>query len=140
MIRRKLRSFCSNKGPVPVNLQSHATYQFGCPRCEAKYIGKTDRCLELRLNKQSDFRTSAVGKHLYGCEHFHHFVKSFNIFVYSNSEPSFIKTWYHINSAISRNTRVIDRNNNWTQLYFLESLYIRRLNPHPQCQHQSHQI
>ena len=36
----------------------------------AKYIGKTDRCLEFRLNDHSDFRTSAVGKHLYECEHF----------------------------------------------------------------------
>ena len=121
--------FCSNIDPVPVSLQSHIRYQFECPGCKAKYIGKTDRCLELRLNEHSDFRTSAVGKHLYEREHFHHFVKLFNISVYSNSEPSFIETWYHISSGISRNTRIIDKNNNSTQLCFLESLYIKRLNP-----------
>ena len=62
---KKVALFCFNKDPVPVSLQSHVIHQFECPGCEAKYIGKTDRCLQLRLNEHSDFRTSAVGKHLY---------------------------------------------------------------------------
>ena len=74
--------FCSNKDPVPVSLQSHVIYHFECPGCKAKIIGKTDRCLELRLNEHSDFRTSAVCKHPYECEHFHHIVKLLNISVY----------------------------------------------------------
>ena len=131
--RKKVAFFCSNKDPVPVSLQSHVIYQFECPGCKAKYIGKTNKCLELRLNEHSDFRTSAVGKHLYECEYFHHIVKLFNISVYSNLEPSFIETWYHISSAISRNTRIIDKNNNCTQLCFLESLYIKRLRA---CSHE----
>ena len=122
---KKVAFFCSNKDLVPVSLQSYVIYQFECPGCKAKYIGKTDRCIELRLNGHSDFRTSEVGKHLSECEHFHHIVKLFNISVYSNSGPSFIETWYHISSAISRNTQIIDENNNWTQLCFLESLYIK---------------
>ena len=79
---KKVASFCSNKDPVPVNLQSHVIYQFECSGCKAQYIGKTcSRCLELRLNEHSGFRTSAVGRHLYECEHFHHIVKLFNISV-----------------------------------------------------------
>ena len=70
--------------------------------------------LEFRLNEHSDFRTSAVGKHLYECEHFHHIVNLFNISVYSDSEPSFIEAWYHISSAILRNARIIDKNSNWS--------------------------
>ena len=93
-------------------------------RHEQKY-----RCLELRFNEHSNFRTSSVGKHLYECEHFHYIVNLFNTSVCSISEPSFIEAWYHISSAIPSNTRVIDKNNNWIQLCFLESLYIRRLNP-----------
>ena len=81
---KKVAFFCSNKDPVPVNLQSHVIYQFECPGCKAKYNGKTDRCLEFRLNEHSDFRTSAVGKHLYECEHFHHILNLFNISVNSN--------------------------------------------------------
>ena len=30
---------------------------------------------------------------------------------------------------IAENTHILDKNNNWTQLCFLESLYIKRLNP-----------
>ena len=123
--KKKLAFFCSNKDPVPVSLQSYIIYQFEFPGCKVKYIGKTDSCLELRLNEHLDFRTSAVGKHLYECEHFHHIVKLFNISVHSNLEPSFIETWYHISSAISRNTQIIDENNNWTQLCLLESFYIK---------------
>ena len=81
---KKVAFFSSNKDLVPVNLQSHLIYQFECPEGKAKYIGKTDRCLEFRLNKHSDFRTSAVGKHLNECEHFHHNLNLFNISVYSN--------------------------------------------------------
>ena len=36
MIQRKLLLVCSNKDPVPANLQSHVIYQFECPRCKAK--------------------------------------------------------------------------------------------------------
>ena len=107
----------------------HAIYQFECPGCKASYVGKTDRCLELRLNEHSDFRTSAVGKHLFQCEHFHHIVNLHNISVYSELEPSFIETHHHISAAISENTKIIDRNNNWTQLCHLESLHIKRLAP-----------
>ena len=114
---------------MPNYLQSHLIYQFECPGCEAKYIGKADRCLELRLNEHSDFHIATVGKHLYECEHFQHLVKLFNISEYSDLAPSHIETYYHISSAISRNTRIIDKNNNRTQLCFLESLYIKRLNP-----------
>ena len=48
---KKVAFFCSNKDRVPVNLQSHVIYQFECPGCKVKYIGKTDRCLEFRLKK-----------------------------------------------------------------------------------------
>ena len=89
MIQRKLHFFCSNKDPVPANLQSHVIYQFECHGCKAKYIGKTDRCLELRLNEHSNFRISAVGKHLYECEHFHHTLNLFNISVQIRNLLSF---------------------------------------------------
>ena len=43
---------------------------------------------------------------------------------------------YHIGSAISRTTQIIDKNTNWTQLCLLESLYMKS---RPQCRLQSHQ-
>ena len=55
---KKLSFFCSNKDPVPENLRAHVIYEFQCPGCKAKYIGKTDRCLGLRLDEHSHAETS----------------------------------------------------------------------------------
>ena len=50
---------------------------------------ETDRFLELRLNEHSAFRTSAVGKHLYECEHFHYIVNLHNVSAYSSKTEVF---------------------------------------------------
>ena len=60
---KKFAFFGFSKDHVPVNFQSHVIYQFECPGCKAKYIGKTDRCFELSLNENSYFRTSTVRKY-----------------------------------------------------------------------------
>ena len=49
---------------MPENLRAHVIYEFQCPGRKAKYIGKTDRCLGLRLDEHSHPETSAIGKHL----------------------------------------------------------------------------
>ena len=125
----KLSFFCSNKDPVPENLRAHIIYEFQCLGCKAKYIGKTDRCSGLRLDKHSHAETSAIGKHLNECEHFHFIVNLYNISVFSDLDQTVIQHYYHIHAAVLQNTRIIDKNNNWSQLSFLESLYIKRRNP-----------
>ena len=126
---KKLSFFCSNKDPVPENLRAHVIYEFQCPGCKAKYIGKTDRCLGLRLDEHSHAETSAIGKYLNECEHFHFIVNLYNISVFSDLDQAVIQHYYHIHAAVLQNTRIIDKNNNWSQLCFLESLYIKRRNP-----------
>ena len=79
---KKLSFFCSNKDPVPENLRAHVIYEFQCPGCKAKYIGKTDRCLGLRLDEHSHAETSAIGKHLNECEQFHFIVNLYNISIF----------------------------------------------------------
>ena len=34
-------------------LKSHVIYKPTCPACHAEYIGKTDRCLRVRLDEHS---------------------------------------------------------------------------------------
>ena len=114
---------------MPENLRAHVIYEFQCPGCKAKYIGKTDRCLGLRLDEHSRAETSAIGKHLNECEHFHFIVNLYNISVFSDLDQAVIQHYYHIHAAVLQNTRIIDKNNNWSQLCFLESLYIKRRNP-----------
>ena len=132
---KKVAFFCSNKDLVPVNLQSHVIYQFECPRSDAKYIGKTDRCLEFRLNEHLDFRTSAVGKHLYECEHFHHTVNLFNISVYSNSE-NLLSMRLGITS-VQEHSNYRQKQQLDSALFLGVSLY-QMTESHPQCRHQSH--
>ena len=47
---------------MPENLRNHVIYEFQCPGCKAKYIGKTDRCLGLRLDEHSHAETFAIDK------------------------------------------------------------------------------
>ena len=48
---KKISYFVSNKDSVPNLSRSNLVYQFTCPGCNSKYIGKTDRCLSTRLTE-----------------------------------------------------------------------------------------
>ena len=39
---KKLSYYCNTKNKVPEYLKSHIVYEFCCPACNIKYIGKTD--------------------------------------------------------------------------------------------------
>ena len=45
---KKLSSVVSKKDPVPTGQKSHVIYKFTCPGCRHDYIGKTDRCFQLK--------------------------------------------------------------------------------------------
>ena len=61
--------------------------------------------------------------------HFHFIVNLYNISVFSDLDQAVIQHYYHIHAAVLQNTHIIDKNNNWSQLCCLESLYIKRRNP-----------
>ena len=67
---KKLSSFCSNKDPNPMYLKSHVIYKLTCFACNAEYIGKTDRCLRVRVDEYSSDHNSAIFQHLHSCEAF----------------------------------------------------------------------
>ena len=48
---KKISYFVSNKDSVPNLSRSSLVYQFTCPGCNSKYVGKTDRCLSTRLTE-----------------------------------------------------------------------------------------
>ena len=49
----KISMFCSNKDKLKFEQKSNLIYEFTCPGCQKKYIGKTDRCLSIRLNEHA---------------------------------------------------------------------------------------
>ena len=67
---KKLSLFWINKDPNPMYLKSHVIYKLTCPACNAEYIGKTDRCLRVRLDEHNSDYNSAMFQHLHSCEAF----------------------------------------------------------------------
>ena len=129
---RKLSSFCSTKDPIPFNLKSHVIlfYQLQCPGCEARYIGKTERYLILRLDEHGiTDHNSAMHYHLQNCEQFRHFVELHNLHNAINNKRCDVKLNHHIHNAILRNTSILATNSNFYQLCFLEFLYIKTVKP-----------
>ena len=52
--------FTSLKDPTPIKYRSSVVYEFTCPGCSARYIGKTDRCLYSRMKEHSSCDSSEV--------------------------------------------------------------------------------
>ena len=65
-------SFLSNKDKTPAKYQSSVVYEFTCPGCKSRYIGKTDRCFYTRIKEHSLDNKSEVFNHITSCEHFQH--------------------------------------------------------------------
>ena len=78
-------------------------YQFTCPGCNSKYIGKTDRCLSTRLtehgkpytNINNNNSSSSISQHLSQCEHAKYIINMHKL--YSNLHGDFQKQ--HIPSS-----------------------------------------
>ena len=51
---KKLSYCCNTKDKVPEYLKSHMVYEFCCPACNSKYIGKTDQNFGTRVQEHSD--------------------------------------------------------------------------------------
>ena len=50
---KKISYYCNTKDKVPEYLKSHMVYEFCCPACNNKYIGKTDRNFGTRVLEHS---------------------------------------------------------------------------------------
>ena len=60
--------FCTNiKDKINKLMKSYVVYQFCCPGCNSKYIGKTERNLFVRLKKYATNNGSSVFNHILDC-------------------------------------------------------------------------
>ena len=119
-------SFLSNKDKTPTRYQSSAVYEFTCPGCKSRYIGKTDRCFYTRIKEHSLDNNSDVFNHTTSCKHFQH-IKSI-LELYPDEERNPTPTCI-LSEFIFTNSKIIDRSDHWSLLFFKESLAIRRLKP-----------
>ena len=98
------------KDKTPLKLCSNVVYQLTCKTCNAFYIGKTSRCLEIRLDEHKKLKTSSVHQH--------------------QLESGHEIDWDGI--------RIIDRANNEQKLLLKEMLHIDKQKPHLNVQKKSY--
>ena len=107
--------------------QSSVVYEFTCPGCNSRYIGKTDRCLYTRLKEHSQDNKLEIFNHIMNCEHFQHIKSMLELNPYheNNSTVTCIQPEFILN-----NSKIIDKSaDHWSLLLFKESLAVRRFKP-----------
>ena len=107
-------------------LKYHIAYEFCCPACNNKYIGKTDRKFGTHVQEHSGSdKKSRVYNHLLECEHFNYVVNLHSLPPSNNS----VEYLEHVKFAVYVNNKTIDNSQNWVELCFLESLHIKWKKP-----------
>ena len=72
--RKNLAMFFSTKGFIYALQKLNVAYCLTCPRCDKKYIDKTDHNLATRLNEQGSPDDQPMYQHLSKCECYNNIV------------------------------------------------------------------
>ena len=119
--------FCPSKDKIPTEQRANVIYKLSCPGCGENYIGKTDRCIKTRLLEHGTRNDQPMFQHLSQCAHFRDYVTMISL---STSDAlNSIDVKEHIKHAVLYNFSIVDSNDNWSQLSFLEAFYINRFSP-----------
>ena len=118
--------FVSCKDKTPKTYQSSVVYEFTCPGCISRYIGKTDRCLYTRTKEHSYHTESVIDQHLSTCEQFQH-IKA-HLELYPDDDAKSNQTSI-MAEHVFHNTEIIDKSNHWSLFLYQESLAIQRYKP-----------
>lgn len=121
----KVCFYTNMKDRTPIENQSFVVYEFTCPGCSDKYIGKTERNLSERCVEHATIVNSAINSHITSCENFRFL---FNMLRLGCNDDNNTRD-YLINS-VKDNTFIIDRSPKWNTLLLKEAIHIKRRNPH----------
>ena len=125
---KKMAMFCSAKDKIKTPQKANIIYDIQCPACKEHYIGKTDRCFVTRLDEHGSRHDQPMFQHLVNCQQFLEELSILNLPISDNNIPE-VELNSHIMNAVHNNSKVLDYNNNWSQLCFLEAFYIKTLKP-----------
>ena len=127
--KNKTLSFlCSTKDKIPTEQRSNIIYEITCPGCGGKYIGKTDRCVSIRLGEHGTRIDQPMYRHLTSCTDFIDYTKMFAI----NQSSVDVSFSDHKLSAVLQNFSILNYNSynfKWDQLSFLEAFLIKKHKP-----------
>ena len=115
---------------MPEYLKSHIVYEFCCPACNIKHIGKPDQKFGTCVQEHSGSdKKSPVWNHLLKCEHFTYVVNLHSL----QPSPDITEYLEHVKTAVYDKTKIIDNSQNWIELRFLESIPIKWKKPKLNC-------
>ena len=121
---KRISFFTSNKDRIPMLSNSCVVYEYECPGCSDKYIGKTETTIFNRTREHGwTQKDSAVFKHFRNCEGWSHIRGILECDAESVDERNLqIQT-------VRENTKIIGRSDDWRILAFKESLAIKEQKP-----------
>ena len=88
----------------------------------------TDQCFVTRLDEHGSQYDQPMFQHLVNCQQFLEELSILNLPTSDNNIPE-VELNSHIMNAVHYNSKILDYNNNWSQLCLLEAFYIKTLKP-----------
>lgn len=124
----KISFFTSNKDKIPLLSNSGIVYEYTCPGCSERYIGKTESTLYNRTKQHAWMqKDSAVYKHFNSCEGWAHIKGIMQL------DAEMVNQKELQTNTVQTNTKIIGRADNWQTLAFKESLKIKDKKPSMNC-------
>ena len=75
----KLSRFCGVKDHIPDAQKNGVIYRIRCPGCGESYVGKTECCLDKRLEEHARLAPQPMHQHLQTCTDYQHIVVLFHL-------------------------------------------------------------
>ena len=116
--------FCSNKDDIQFQQKTNVVYRITCSGCYKKYTRKTGRNVITRMDEHDQPANQPMFQYLTNCAQYAECLQ-----FYALPDTDFVNTivskQMHLHNAVSENTEIIDHNDNWTHLQYLEDYYIK---------------
>ena len=125
--------FCPTKDKIPTLQKANLIYKLTCPGCGKDYIGKTDRCLSIRLREHGTRTDQPMNLHLRNCRAYYEYISLFNLPSLINENLETIDFDEHLLTTVFDCYSIVESSPSWSHLIFLEAYYIKQISPEINC-------
>ena len=120
--------FCNTKDSISAEQKSNFIYGITCLGCFQKYVGKTDKNLITRLDEHGTKIDQPMFQHLSNCSALNDHIMLFTL-PDAATHTTIVSKEFHLHNVAINNIEILDKNDKWGQLQFLEVYYIKKLAP-----------
>ena len=124
----KLLMFFNTKDSISAEQKSNVIYRITFPGCFQKYVGKTYWNLITRLDEHGRKVDQPMYGHLINFSAFNDHIMLFTL-PDAATDTTIVSKELHLHNAVINNVKILDKNDKWGQLQFLEAYYIKKLAP-----------